>query len=895
MQFTSEQAAAIDHSESDLIVVAGAGSGKTRVLVERYLRLLTTHAPDRLLAITFTEKAAREMRERVRASLDQRARHAPAQQRMHWAQRRAEIEGARIGTIHSFCATLLRTHPAETGLDPSFAVLDEVQATLLLQQAIDTTLSQAITNPAIQAAFDAFDVGELRQLLAALIRSGNEVAETLEQLPNTTAALLEQWQELHRRGQQAALDQLCNDPVWQAATTSLRELCQIAPANDKRAQLMLAIEPILAAVTNRSTGLAQIADLSQAIGMITLRGGSVKLWGSEAFETSKQTLERLRQCYRQYAEQLEATWDAPFEQQAAESMLALRVLTLQALSTYRAAKQAQDVLDFDDLERQAVELLQQNPHIRHLWQEDLAAILVDEFQDTNATQRDLVYALAGYTDRQEGSGRLFVVGDGKQSIYRFRGAEVSVFGEVRTRIAAHGREIALAISFRAHARLIAFVNHLFGRMFARQQPQAYEVPFEPLIAHRPASPHHRCVELHLVPGYQRGLPGYQRIEDERLLEAQQVVARLQQLIDQGEPIIYAAEQDLWRATQPGDIAILCQASSSFEAYEHALRAAGLPFQTTAGRGYYGRSEVRDLIHLLTFLANPHDDLALVGILRSPLFALDDATILEIRLIGNQPLWAQMHAIAQPSEALRNARSILSDLLALHGRVPVSELLRRAIQQTGYMIAVSLLADGERRRVNIEKLIEAARTTPASSLTTFTAYLEDLLKLEAREGEAPLEAGNTIRIMTVHRAKGLEFPLVVLPDLSHATPPSRALWLHEKGYGLGLKLRNAGEWSETAAFRALQAEQQRRERAERERLAYVAMTRAQDYLILAGAQRQASGNDWLSWLLHSLDWPWEAGGPPNGMQTLIDGTLELQIQQHPIPNRIGTENPPMESL
>jgi ATP-dependent helicase/nuclease subunit A len=212
-----------------------------------------------------------------------------------------------------------------------------------------------------------------------------------------------------------------------------------------------------------------------------------------------------------------------------------------------------------------------------------------------------------------------------------------------------------------------------------------------------------------------------------------------------------------------------------------------------------------------------------------------------------------------------------------------------------MVAVSLLADGDRRRVNIEKLIEVARTTPASSLTTFTAYLEDLLKIEAREGEAPLEAGNTIRIMTVHRAKGLEFPLVVLPDLSRATPPSRDLWLHEKGYGLGLKLRNAGEWSETAAFRALQAEQQRRERAERERLAYVAMTRAQDYLILAGVMRQASGNDWLSWLLRSLDWSWEAGGPPNGMQTLLDGTLELHIQQHPIPNLIGTENPPSESL
>ena len=223
-------------------------------------------------------------------------------------------------------------------------------------------------------------------------------------------------------------------------------------------------------------------------------------------------------------------------------------------------------------------------------------------------------------------------------------------------------------------------------------------------------------------------------------------------------------------------------------------------------------------------------------------------------------------------------------MALRGRVPTVDLLRVALRDTGYLATVSGLRDGERRRVNVEKLLEAARRAGAAGLATFGAYLEDVLRLEAREGEAPLEGGGAVRLMTVHRSKGLEFPIVALPDAAREAPPRRNAWLARREYGLAIKLRDGAEWVQPTAYRIALAAEQQMERAERERLAYVALTRAQDHLILAGPAREGSGDDWLSWLLAALGWSWEQGGPPAGRHAVADGTLEALVVHHAPPEQ-----------
>lgn len=883
MDFTPEQRAAIE-TDGDLVVAAGAGSGKTRVLVERYLRLVEQvagldelgHDPfAAVLAITFTEKAAREMRERVRAAVEQRARSAPAGERWLWEERRAAAEGARIGTIHSFCAELLRAHPAETGLDPRFAVLDEVEASLLIAECVDEALSEALGSevsltendtppPDVRLAplLEELGPSELRATLAELLRHGGELRSAMRALPASSDAAQAQWQTQLAQARAEAVGELLHDVAWQAATATIIELAPVAPAADKLGAHVLSLADWLATFDAAAPDFAPVD-------AIDLRGGAKKLWGAaEPLAAAKAALRSLRELYRAAAELLAFAPDPEIEARAAATSLALGGLAERADAVYGRRKAALDRLDFDDLERRARALLEQHPTARARWRAELRAVLVDEFQDTNDDQRALIYALVGRAGQHTapeavGAPSLFVVGDGKQSIYRFRGADVGVFRRVEAEIVAWGgQRVAMNRSFRSHPPLVAWVNQISDEVFRRAGPlSAFEVPFEALLADRPAPTHTLSAELHVVDAAGTAA---QRRAGEAVLLAERIDALI---AGAAGPIVYDRGERAWRAPRPSDIALLFQASSAFEPFEAALRARGLPFLTTAGRGYYGRKEVQDLVHLLHALDDPSDELALVGVLRSPLFALDDAAIVALRLANRRSIWDALMEnapLAVNTPAVSFAREVLSELAASRGRTTVVELLRAALARTGYLATVSALPDGERRRVNVEKLLAAARLSGGRGLRAFSEYLELLLRVEAREGEAPLEAQGSLRLMTVHRSKGLEFPVVVLPDLGRSPPAARERWLAHRAYGLALRVRDpADEGRLSTAFLLAQRAERRAERAERDRLLYVALTRAQDYLLLSGPAQQSGGENWLSRVAAALGHAWEQGGPPAG--------------------------------
>lgn len=904
MDLTPAQHQAI-HLDKNLIVTAGAGSGKTRVLVERYLRLLMAETPqddkaafaavESILAITFTEKAAREMRERVRQAVEQRAQDAPRAERPIWEARRSAIEAARIGTIHSFCATLLRSHPAETGLDPHFRILDEVEALSLLAESVDAALAEAVQSArgadrdiAEQTADLALLLAEygreeLRAILTDMVRGGAEVRSALAHMPATVDALRAMWQTWLTTTRADVLVDLIDHLRLCAESVDLEYLTTIANDQDLIGRQVLAVYDWLMQlpVLDRPDGTSErithisIPDFTP-IQTIKLNGGSKKNWPTATdLMTAKTALDMLRAAYTDYKDKdlLELTLDTEQAERAARVTLSLRALYMQTVACYTQRKEQIDALDYDDLERRARELLEQHPQVRARWQAELRAVLVDEFQDTNDEQRALIYALTGMHDLPPAADNLsnvactpptlFVVGDGKQSIYRFRGADVRVFRRVASDIVARGGQaVALDTSFRSHALLLTWINQVSASIFARPRPlHAYEIPFEVLYAHRPAPIHPCCVEMHLVK--ENG-----NADASREAEARALAERIQALVHGAEGPLVAGPQG-WRVPEYGDFALLFQASTVFDQYEQALRAAGIPFLTTAGRGYYGRKEVLDLIHLLRVLDDPSDELALVGVLRSPLFALDDGTILRLRLAHPHSLWAAlMESTAETTGAayvpLDFARATLRDLYDLHRRVTVVELLRAALAQTGYLATISGLPDGERRRVNVEKLLETARRVGSGGLGAFRVYLDSLLQAESREGEAPLEATGSVQLMTIHRSKGLEFPIVVLPDLGRKPPPQKAPWLARRPYGLALQLREAtGEKAPTVAYQLALAEERRMERAERDRLLYVALTRARDYLLLSGPVARQSGEDWLSHLIDVAGWTWEDNGPTAG--------------------------------
>ena len=591
LQPSTEQIPAITTRGRDIVVMAGAGAGKTLTLVARYLALLAEGCPLRgAIAMTFTEKAAREMRNRVR---DDVRRYLEAEgldevERDRWEAVYDGLDAARISTIHGLCAEILRSHPAEARVDPRFDVLSEGHGNLLRRQAVDETLAWAAEDPELVPLFGLLGEDGFRSSLDALVRGRLDAAETFARLldpPGTSGSdVLAHWRAQLAARQAAALAGLLARPDWQDATATVRSEAATRSDDLLEIQRQLALAALREAETapdldNRLAALARLE-------AINLRGGSARSWpgGKEEFEAVKAALTELRQSWRG-AELLHLSC-TPLDEALAAAMPGLCACFRFAHDRYSALKRMRRALDFDDLEAGALALLETNPAVRARWQAETAGLLVDEFQDTNDRQRRLVRRLADHPNGE--AGKLFIVGDAKQSIYGFRGADVTVFREERETIGrGGGAVVSLATSYRAHRELVECLNDLLRPVLGEADDPArpWVEPFAPLHHHREAAgpgfaaPH---IELHLALG-SKGDGGLGRAADA-------LAARLAALVEGGDVQIEAKEG--LRRLEYGDIAILCRSSTSFAAYENALERTGISFLTVAGRGFYGRPEIR---------------------------------------------------------------------------------------------------------------------------------------------------------------------------------------------------------------------------------------------------------------------------------------------------------------
>lgn len=885
MQLTPEQHRAIFDHGRNLAVVAGAGSGKTRVLVERYLALLDQH-PDwplnALVAITFTRKAAGEMRDRVRAALELRLRAASTEaEREVWAGRLAGMDSARINTIHSLCADILRANAAEAGLDPDFSVLEEAAAALLLDETIDAVLQAMVDarSPTLKL-FTIYDALALRSTLVDLARAD------FPSLPADPFAVWSaRWADSAVMLLAAARPALIAHRDW--------ALPVLPPTDDKLYAIYSAVAEVLAIILDEGGDLSTRCEaLAGLHGLIRLNVGSPKAWGDkDILAEAKDNLRGLRDLGDALVEQIGQSPGA-LDQDAAALLPLWAELAAAVRSAYDEAKAAAAALDFDDLEARTCALLTAHATVRARYQGDeFRHLLVDEFQDTNAAQWEIVRLLAP----PDQPGRLFVVGDPKQSIYAFRGADVSVFGGVRRLLTDHSgaeAEVALAQSFRTHRPLVDCFNALFAHILdydPASPTAAYEVDLgEPMHAHRVEPPADRpALMVRLVDHTMR--PDDADPDFMRRWEALEIARQIHALVAEGLPI-YDRALDAIRPVGYGDFALLFQSTTHLMLYEEVFKALELPFVTIAGRGYYSRQEVWDLLNLLRALYNPADDLALAAALRSPLFGFSDDALLALRLVRDEsgacpPLWdALEQADSAPLDEralVRFACEALHALRALAGRVTISELLRAALSATGYLAILTGLPDGDRRRGNVEKLLRLAEASGRITLSAFTQYLNDLSAREVREGEADLEVAGAVQLMTVHASKGLEFPVVILVDTSwDRRARDGGLVVIDPQEGAACKIYDAVEeqYVKPYAYQRALLRRDQREKAERKRLLYVAATRAQDYLIVSGGLKQRKDGrvqgDWLGWLLDALTVDDLRGAA--GVNTRPWGQFDLQV-------------------
>lgn len=829
-QFSEQQTRALLAADPTTVVTAGAGAGKTRTLVARYLALLAEGlSPRQVTAITFTNKAAREMRNRVRQEIGDYLRrpNLPPDDSALWQAIYRELDAARIGTIHSLCAEILRSHPAEAGLDPRFELLDEGRSAIARGQAVDDALAEAAGDPAMQSLFAGLGERRLRLTLADLLARR---LDALAAFAGQPANLLDHWRAKLSEWQQQALARLEANPDWAGSLAILRDNAARKEDDRMEVQRRVALALFDAAAGDVPERLAVLAHLDS----INLVGGAQGGWpgGKFQLEAVKAALRTLRELWRANASLLGLALN-PQDERLAELLPPLHNLFLAAAERYRRQKEAGHALDFDDLEAHTLALLQTHADVRAYWQRALRVILVDEFQDTNRRQSDLIDLLRGP------DSRLFVVGDAKQSIYRFRGADVSVY---RHKQAAAGQLHELSTSYRAHARLIDTLNQLLGPVLgapAADLPD-FAAPFAPLgIFRRDPKPGLQppFLELHLAVGS----------KSEGALErsAQAVAGRLRQMIAAGE-------------IAAGDVAILCRASTAFAAYENALEAAGLPFLTVAGRGFYHRPEIRDVLNALQAVADPADDLALAGLLRSPVVGLSDMSLLRLADTGAPSLWAalgQAQLGLPPDEGERAAWAVtlIEALRGLAGKTAIADVLKAFLDRTHYRAA--LLAAGQSRAArNVSKLLADAHASGMVGVSDFLEYVANLRDSGSREGEARAIAEGVVQIMSVHAAKGLEFPVVVLGDAAGSGRSGGGLLLDAE---LGVLLPLVEEDTRPAVVELGRQREAERDDAESRRLLYVAATRAEEKLIfsanvgLKNDGRLTGLGQWLGWLAEPL--------------------------------------------
>ena len=845
------RAAAVDPSRN-IVLEASAGTGKTRVLVERYVNLLRAGVePDHILAVTFTRKAAAEMRERIIERLREAGRLSQLDL-ARWRDLKPRLDEIAISTIDAFCLSLLHEFPLEADVDPGFDLADDTEIPRLISESLDQALRicRSIAREDDDVALVFAQLGERR------LRTG------LSHLLNRRLVAPQALRRYLARGPR----DLTPASVCRATAERLRDAMtggEHATAVD--------VEPFLADGPIRHPQFAMLAeDLRRLTGDI----GRLGLDARDGQAVFRSLIDRLRSYFltqegRPRGERFagtifraedcrsDATWArhrrraAAMAPAVAEAIHAFRRdlnvilsrgvwrLFSVTLSQYQRTLDARRLLDFSGVLERAVKLLKDMDEFaesRFRLEARYRHVLVDEFQDTSRAQWALVSQLVRSWGEGVGASTdalppsIFIVGDRKQSIYGFRDADVAVMddaarfvGELRP---TGGARHAISVSFRAVPGILSFVNDVCGAVEKapdRRDGFRYDADDR-------------------FPNRDREAPRAEEIEAERPLgilvgesiieSADRVAAEVGQLI--GRLAVRDRTKVGRRPAQAADIAILFRSRDTHREFEKALERRGVPTYVYKGLGFFDAEEVQDAVALLRFLADPTSNLRAATLLRSRLVRLSDAAIMGLApLLANALLGPDLPSAAASFDAedryvLEQVRLAIPGWLALVDRLPPSELLARVLTETAY---VHLLAGRRSRqaRENLKKLSAMIRRFQNRGYATLARVADHLEQLAVGdESNAALDALDAVSLMTVHAAKGLEFPVVFLVNLGRGTGNTRA--------PIRIADDPTGEASVAVADYQSDADEDAvaREREETKRLLYVALTRARDRLYLSGS-------------------------------------------------------------
>jgi ATP-dependent helicase/nuclease subunit A len=801
MGLTKQQAAAA-YAAHSVAVKAGAGTGKTHMIAERYLyHLESGYSPLAIVALTFTEKAAAELRSRIRQTIRDRLPNPDFV---------AELEAAQISTFHALAARICREHPNAAGVSPDFAVLDDLDGKVWLAEAFSEALDQIPLH-----LYEHVPYSSMRSIILALLNDPLTAEKAL--LRNR-----EDWLPTLQAAKHEALETFIHHEDWFNA----KDILPIyAATGDKLNDVR---ESALTAIASIEQGQA-FAESLQALCDLRINVGSAKAWGGkENLDTVKAAIKCLRELAKENQKQglitLEPnTWD----DQAEAILPMLREAFERVRSHLHQAKQRQRVLDFNDLEIHALQALK-HPSVQDYYAQRWQAFLIDEFQDMNPIQGELLELLTA-------NQWLTIVGDVKQSIYGFRRADVKVFQSWCDRIhSADNPPKELSFSFRTHHTLVQGINTIFKPVLNGLHQN--------LDAHRQAEPHAAPHLRVLTIQDAKGLP----IDQCRQIEAQQIADLIKQLLDD-RVMVYDKPTRTLRPIAYRDIAILSRTWSPLELYGQALESQGIPILQARGGSLLETREAKDGWALLHFLADPTDDIALMAVLRSPFFAVSDRTLFQLaQTLPDQGSWWK-HLKHQTSDEIHTAIQVLEKLLIERRSEAPTRLLQLADRITGYTAVIANLPNAPRREADWRGFLDFVQELEQGS-NDVLSVVRRLKVLSVGEVEVPrpaLEAGNAVQLMTIHASKGLEWSVVVVADLARSSPSDSSQVRFDPDIGLAFQLADEeGDKQRSALYILLEDRKRNAEKEENKRVLYVALTRARDQLILTAAGSKGGGLDVL---------------------------------------------------
>jgi len=875
--------------QKHLSVTANAGSGKTTVLIEKYVKILEeilnenpeiedkSDIVESIVVITFTEKAASELKERATRAIEDRIHRAREENDFKklkiYEELRDAMPSAVIGTIHSFCAKILREFAVSAGIDANFTVLEGAEREQAIDVIIENKLKEFLkrgdeNSQRLFSVIERIKIADFYKLIKKLITSRELVEKVKRDIYNAKSddEIIQMWREkisnyvLSVFKQSFMVNALRNlhGHIFPDQTDIKNQINEFEQAIEEK-DVVKAYEIFMEKIVSKKIYTSDLKELRKSVeNVIELKPQHIR----EEILTNLQHIIRVAKDIQNVKLNKFDEFIEQLRQYIKDTRLVL-LLYDEINAEYERFKILNGYLDFEDLQLKVNALLD-DEDVRNELSNRFKYIMIDEYQDTNYLQYEIVRKLIrDFSEKM----KLFVVGDDKQSIYGFRGSDVEVFHKTSEDICKYGNgeKIMLQESFRLLRGIAEFVNRVFDKIMG-ERISIHEVEYNHITVGRNDDDDGKVEMLILK-------KENDDIEDFKLEEARFVAKKILKLLQEDDAYVYKNGER--KKVEPGDIAVLIRNRDVLKPIENAFIEMNIPYIVSSGIGFYQTQEIYDFLNYLEFLVNTNDDVALVGILRSPFFGIKDSEIFRISVYGRgSSFWEKVRNYIhrsddpKPSDDLKRAVEILEDDLRVANRMSIPSLIHRIIENTMYNGSVLPMRRGEQIVANIQKLIDIAREFEANGFNNLYDFVEQLRFLSAqhlREGQAGIEFGlNAVQILTIHSAKGLEFPVVVLPFLGEEFKKrANDKFNIDIDYGIGLGIKSKDNLLIENIHKLIK---RHKVIAEEKRVLYVAMTRARDILILSGAYKNENDETYLNWILSSL-----------GLNSKIDYIPEFEIE------------------